>query len=55
MYKFYYGKLKVRFFYLKTVSDEVDPRDFFVHLDELYKLPYVNNSLAPSHKKLFQK
>ena len=49
------GKLKLKFFTLKTVSDGVDPRDFFVHLDELYKLPYWTISLAHLDKKLIIK
>ena len=40
---------------LKTTSDMVHPRGFFVDLDELYKLPYRTNLLQPSHKQLFKK
>ena len=40
---------------LKTVSDLVDPRDFVVELDELYKIPSWSTSLALTHEKLFEK
>ena len=37
------------------MSDRVDPRGFFVDLDELYKIASGHNSLEPSPKKLFEK
>ena len=48
-------KLKFEFFYLNTASDKVNPRDFLVYLDELYKILFGFNLLAPSPKKLFKK
>ena len=37
------------------MSDQVDPRGFFVDLDEFYKIPAGHNSLRPSPEKLFEK
>ena len=48
-------KLKFEFLYLKTASDKVDPRELFVDLEELYKILFWSNLLAPSQKKLFKK
>ena len=39
---------------MKTKSDVVDPGDFFVELEERYKIPSENSSLAPSNKKIFE-
>ena len=40
---------------MKTTSDMVHPKGFFVDLDVLYKLPFRTNLLPASHKKLVKK
>ena len=48
-------KLKVKFVNLKTAFDKVDPKSFFVELDELYKIPSGVTSLPPFYQKIFTK
>ena len=48
-------KLKRKFFNLKTAFDKVNPKSYFVELDELYKIPSGVTSLPPFYQKILEK